>query len=153
MAHLRDFVGSSWRSCSPSCLSCSPSWRRHGQQFEAKCHLRANIIEDSPQDASATPSEHPKSAKKTKLSDIIEAIDENLQITKCSGNDFGCSQKKHSSKCLTHNLWVELGDHLYSFFNSITLDDVINNNLRRTNNVIKLNKTILKETGKEKKFN
>ena len=82
--------------------------------------------------------------KKTKLSDIIEAIDENLQITKCSGNDFGCSQK-HSSKCLTHNLWVELGDHLYSFFNSITLDDVINNNLRRTNNVIKLNKTILKE--------
>ena len=93
------------------------------------------------------------SAKKTKLSDIIEAIDENLQITKCSGNDFGCSQKKHSSKCLTHNLWVELGDHLYSFFNSITLDDVINNNLRRTNNVIKLNKTILKETGKEKKFN
>ena len=74
-----------------------------------------------------------KSAKKTKLSDIIEAIDENLQITKCSGNDFGCSQKKHYSKCLTHNLWVELGDHLYSFFNSITLDDVINNNLRRTN--------------------
>ena len=94
-----------------------------------------------------------KSTKKTKLSDIIEAIDENLQITKCSGNDFRCSQKKHSSKCLTHNLWVELGDHLYSFFNSITLDDVINNNLRRTSNVIKLNKTILKETGKEKKFN
>ena len=63
MAHLRAYVGSSWRSCSPSCLSCSPSWRRHGQQFEAKCHLRANIIEDSPQDASATPSKHPKSAK------------------------------------------------------------------------------------------
>ena len=63
MAHLGAYVGSSWRSCSPSCLSCSPSWRRHGQQFEAKCHLRANIIEDSPQDASATPSEHPKSAK------------------------------------------------------------------------------------------
>ena len=65
MAHLEAYVGSSWRSCSPSCLSCSPSWRRHGQQFEAKCHLRANIIEDSPQDASATPSEHPK-VQKTK---------------------------------------------------------------------------------------
>ena len=48
--------------------------------------------------------------RKKKLSDIIEAIDENLQITKCNGNDFGCSQKKHSGKCLTHNLWVELSD-------------------------------------------
>ena len=26
MAHLRAYVGSSWRSCSPSCLSCSLSW-------------------------------------------------------------------------------------------------------------------------------
>ena len=39
------------------------------------------------------------------------------------------STKKHSGKCLTHNLWVELGDHLYSFFNSTFLDDIINNNL------------------------
>ena len=94
-----------------------------------------------------------KNAKNTKLSDIIEAIDENLQITKCNGTDFGCSKKNHSGKCLTHNLWVELGDHIYSFFNSISLDDVINNYLKLTNNVIRLNKTILKETGKEKKYN
>ena len=94
-----------------------------------------------------------KSAKKTKLSDIIEAIDENLQNNKCNGTDFGCSQKKHSGKCLTHNLWVELSDYIYSFFSTISLHDVINDNIRPTNDVIKLNKTILKETGKEKKFN
>ena len=33
------------------------------QQFEAKCDLGANIAEDSAQDASATPSKHPKSVK------------------------------------------------------------------------------------------
>ena len=74
MAHLGAYVGSSWRSCSPSCLSCSPSWRRHGQQFEAKCHLRANIIEDSPQDASATPSKHPKNAKKLRKPTVFQCF-------------------------------------------------------------------------------
>ena len=74
MAHLRAYVGSSWRSCSPSCLSCSPSWRRHGQQFEAKCHLRANIIEDSPQDASATPSKHPKTTKNQRKPHVFQCF-------------------------------------------------------------------------------
>ena len=64
MAHLFAYVGSSWRSWSLSCPSCSPSWRQHIQTFAAKCHCRADIIYDSPQDASATPSKYPKSVKK-----------------------------------------------------------------------------------------
>ena len=74
MVHLRAYVGSSWRSCSPSCLSCSPSWRQHVQQFEAKCVRRANIIEDSPQDASATPSQHPKSAKNQRKLNVFQCF-------------------------------------------------------------------------------
>ena len=35
LVHLMAYDGSSWRSCSPSCLSCSPSRRQHVQQFEA----------------------------------------------------------------------------------------------------------------------
>ena len=96
MAHLRAYVGSSWRSCSPSCLSCSPSWRRHGQQFEAKCNLRANIIEDSPQDASATPSKHPKSAKNQRKPKVFQCFSLSSHGTKidqkCSQNPFRSSQ-------------------------------------------------------------
>ena len=35
LVHLIAYDGSSWRSCSPSCLSCSPSRRQHVHQFEA----------------------------------------------------------------------------------------------------------------------
>ena len=94
MAHLRAYVGSSWRSCSPSCLSCSPSWRCHGQQFEAKCHLRANIIEDSPQDASATPCKHPKTTKKQRKPKVFQCFSLSCHGTKI---DQRCSQYRFRS--------------------------------------------------------
>ncbi|VAV96117.1 hypothetical protein MNBD_ALPHA06-613 [hydrothermal vent metagenome] len=30
-----------------------------------------------------------------------------------------------TGKCLAHDLWSELGQHIYLFLNSITLDDVL----------------------------
>ena len=79
-----------------------------------------------------------KNIKKSRILGLIEAIDQKFQITKCNSIDFGCS-KKYSVKCLAHNLWGEIIDYLYSHIYSISLDDVINNNLRLENNVIKFN--------------
>ena len=47
--------------------------------------------------------------------DVILAIDEELKITKCNGVDFGCVSSK-KSKCLTHNLWNNLTNHISFFF-------------------------------------
>ena len=48
---------------SPSCPCCSPSCRQHVQKTSEKHNPRANIVQDSPEDASDTFSEPPKSAK------------------------------------------------------------------------------------------
>ena len=57
--------------------------------------------------------------------DVILAIEENLKINNCNGFDFGCvSANGNKSKCLTHNLWYELSNHISSFLNSVSIEDV-----------------------------
>ena len=67
---------------------------------------------------------------------VIDAINEDVKITKCNGIDYGCSSKSHSGKCLTHNLWEELGNHIYFYLSSISLEDVKNNKLNPISNII-----------------
>jgi Rrf2 family iron-sulfur cluster assembly transcriptional regulator len=65
---------------------------------------------------------HP--ADETRIADIIFAVDEPIVATRCSpGSPFGCTSRK--TRCLTHDLWAELGNLIHLFFNSITLADVV----------------------------
>jgi len=63
-------------------------------------------------------------ASKTSIADIVMAVDENIQTTACKPNSSqNCTGS--TGKCLAHDLWTELGHHIYLFLNSITLDDVL----------------------------
>ena len=62
-----------------------------------------------------------------KIYDVIKAIDEDLKIMKCNGVDFGCIPNKGKTKCLTHNLWNKLSNHIFYFLSSVSIDDVRNN--------------------------
>jgi len=58
-----------------------------------------------------------------RISDIILAVDEPIEATRCkSGSSLGCMGTK--SRCLTHDLWWELGNQIYMFLSSISLADV-----------------------------
>ena len=58
-----------------------------------------------------------------RISDIILAVDEPIEATRCkSGSSLGCTGTK--SRCLTHDLWSELGNQIYLFLSSISLADV-----------------------------
>lgn len=59
--------------------------------------------------------------------DVINAIDEDLKITRCNGIDYGCIPTKKKTKCLTHNLWNNLSNHISSFLNSVSIEDVSKN--------------------------
>ena len=59
--------------------------------------------------------------------DVISAIDEDLKITRCNGIDHGCIPTKKKSKCLTHNLWNNLTNHILSFLSSVSILDVSKN--------------------------
>jgi len=60
------------------------------------------------------------------LSSIIDAVDEKVKTVACKKDSKkGCHGK--SIKCITHDLWDELEDHINSFFKKNTLNDIIYN--------------------------
>jgi len=68
-----------------------------------------------------------RSASEIKLSHIISAVDEEVKMLNCKKNSKkGCNNK--STKCITHNLWDELDQHINGFFERVKLQDLIKNN-------------------------
>ena len=66
-----------------------------------------------------------RSPDQIKLSSVISAVNEEVQMLKCNKNSKkGCNGK--SVKCITHSLWDELGDHINLFFEKKSLKDVLN---------------------------
>jgi Rrf2 family iron-sulfur cluster assembly transcriptional regulator len=61
-----------------------------------------------------------------RIADIIMAVDEPIKATRCTqGSPAGCRSDR--SRCMTHDLWEELGTQIYLFLSTITLEDVIEN--------------------------
>ena len=59
-----------------------------------------------------------------KISNIIAAVDEEVRMLNCKKESKkGCNNK--SSKCITHNLWDQLDQHINSFFEKVKLQDLI----------------------------
>ena len=64
-----------------------------------------------------------KPASEIKLSNIIHAVDEEVKTLNCKKNSKrGCNNK--STKCITHNLWDQLDQHINGFFEKVKLQDL-----------------------------
>ena len=62
-----------------------------------------------------------------KISNIISAVDEEVKTLNCKKESKrGCNNK--STKCITHNLWDQLDQHINSFFEGVKLQDLTKNN-------------------------
>lgn len=62
-------------------------------------------------------------ADSIRISDVIRAVDEPIHATRCQpGGPVSCVSK--SSRCLTHDLWDELGHQIHLYLSSVTLEDV-----------------------------
>lgn len=57
------------------------------------------------------------------ISNIILAVDENLDVTSCGNSSNGCNDD--NQRCLTHNLWMDLSDRIQSFLDDISLQDMM----------------------------
>ena len=59
----------------------------------------------------------------TRIADIILAVDEPIRATRCApGAPHGC--RGNRSRCLTHDLWEELGNQINLYLSSVSLADV-----------------------------
>jgi len=68
-----------------------------------------------------------KSAHDIKISNIIFAVDEEVKMLNCKKESKkGCNNK--STKCITHNLWDQLDQHINNFLEKVKLQDLIKKN-------------------------
>lgn len=71
----------------------------------------------------------------TRVSDVILAVDEPIRATRCApGSPAGCRANK--SRCLTHDLWEELGNQIHLYLSSVTIADVVNRRVLGTSHLI-----------------
>ena len=69
-----------------------------------------------------------RASAETRVSEIILAVDEPITATRCTEmGAAGCRADR--SKCLTHDLWEELGNQIHMFLSSVTLRDVLERKL------------------------
>jgi len=62
-----------------------------------------------------------REALEINVAEIITAVDEKVDATRCGGEG-NCQD---GQKCLTHQLWADLSEQLYSFLESITLGQLL----------------------------
>ena len=68
-----------------------------------------------------------KPANDIKISNIISAVDEEVKMLNCKKDSKkGCNNK--STKCITHNLWDQLDQHINNFFEKVKLQDLVKKN-------------------------
>jgi Rrf2 family iron-sulfur cluster assembly transcriptional regulator len=62
------------------------------------------------------------------VTDIIRAVDEPLDATQCGGRE-NC---RDDERCMTHELWSTLNDKMYEFLSSVTLAELVDQQLQKT---------------------
>jgi len=62
------------------------------------------------------------------VTDIIRAVDEPLDATQCGGRE-NC---RDDERCMTHELWSTLNDKMYEFLSSVTLSELVEQQLGKT---------------------
>lgn len=62
-----------------------------------------------------------REAGQISVADVVTAIDEKVDATRCGGMA-NCQDDK---PCLTHELWTDLSKRIYDFLSNITLGDLV----------------------------
>ena len=65
------------------------------------------------------------------VADIIVAVDEPIDATRCGGKE-NCQDDQ---KCLTHDLWANLNDHIFKYLQAITLKQFVDEHKAKQNGV------------------
>lgn len=55
------------------------------------------------------------------IGEVIEAVDEQLEATRCGGGR-DCQDR---GACLTHQLWQDLSDHVRGYLHGVSLSDLV----------------------------
>lgn len=61
------------------------------------------------------------------VAEIVLAVDEPIRATRCAaqGTPRGCMMA--GERCITHNLWEDLGAEIHAYLAAVSLEDVVLN--------------------------
>jgi len=62
-----------------------------------------------------------RAAGELSVAEIITAVDEPIDATQCGGRE-NCHDDR---RCMTHELWASLNNHIFSFLDSVTLAELV----------------------------
>jgi Rrf2 family iron-sulfur cluster assembly transcriptional regulator len=62
-----------------------------------------------------------KEAREIYVGEVISAVDENMDTTRCHG----AHNCQNNERCLTHDLWSDLSNQIYNYLNNISLQDLM----------------------------
>ena len=66
-----------------------------------------------------------KPPDKITVREIFEAVDENIDITPCAGNDSKETDCGRQEECVCSGFWKDTSEKMLDYFSSITVDDII----------------------------
>ena len=68
------------------------------------------------------------------VADIIHAVDEPIDSTQCDGKE-NC---KDGEKCLTHDLWANLNQHIVDYLGAMTLKQLVDEQKAKQSGVVQV---------------
>lgn len=72
-----------------------------------------------------------KDMARVSVADIIVAVDEPMDSTRCGGKE-NCHDDK---KCITHDLWAKLNEHIFDYLGAVTLKQLVDDQKAKRNGV------------------
>ncbi|MFC5462044.1 Fe-S cluster assembly transcriptional regulator IscR [Massilia niabensis] len=81
-------------------------------------------------------------ASKVTVADIIIAVDEPLDATQCGGKE-NCHGSDTASgiRCMTHDLWTTLNSKMVDYLDSVSLQDLVDQQKQKEQNVVVVHRT------------
>lgn len=80
-------------------------------------------------------------ADKVTVADIIIAVDEPIDATLCGSKD-SCNGASagHDGRCMTHDLWATLNAKMVDYLDSVSLQDLVDQQKQKEQNVVVMHK-------------
>ena len=72
-----------------------------------------------------------KDMGRVSVADIIIAVDEPIDSTRCGGKE-DCND---GEKCITHDLWEKLNDHIFDYLGAVTLKQLVDDQKQKQKGV------------------
>lgn len=72
-----------------------------------------------------------RSAADTHVADVVLAVDEPIRATRCTGASSPKGCMPGGERCLTHDLWEDLGRQIHRYLAAVSIEDVLERRTRR----------------------